>query len=484
MKTFFLVLSGLCALTVAEIAVEEGVLVLTTANFESAVADNDYVLVEFYAPWCGHCKALAPEYAKAATQLAESGSEIKLAKVDATVESSLGEKYGVRGYPTLKFFKNGKDSEYGGGRQAADIVTWLLKKTGPPAVAVAGQEDLDKLMTEEVAVVGFFKDQESTEAKAFLEAASANDAIPFGITSEQSLFDSNNVDKDTVVVFKQFDDKRNDLSEGITAESVAEFVAANQLPLVIEFTQDNAPKVFGGEIKSHFLLFLSKASDAYEAAVEQLRKVAVEHKGKLLFVFINTDVEDNLRILEFFGITESDTPTYRLISLGDDMSKFKPPSSDLTEEAMGAFVASYLDGSLKPFLMTEEVPEDWDAKPVKVLVGKNFDEVARNKDKNVLVEFYAPWCGHCKQLAPIWDELGEKFASHENIVIAKMDSTANELDDVKVQSFPTIKFFPAGSDEIVDYEGDRTLEAFEKFLNNGGKTDKSESEDDAPRDEL
>ena len=109
------------------------------------------------APWCGHCKALAPEYAKAAQELAESNSAIKLAKVDATVESSLGEKYGVRGYPTLKFFRNGKDSEYGGGRQAADIVNWLIKKTGPPAVPVGTQEDLDKLMAEEVAVVGFFK---------------------------------------------------------------------------------------------------------------------------------------------------------------------------------------------------------------------------------------------------------------------------------------------------------------------------------------
>merc|ERR1712222_131575 len=144
----------------AEVTKDEGVSVLTVENFDEVIEGNEFVLVEFYAPWCGHCKALAPEYAKAAGILAEKESKIVLAKLDATEEGAVAEKFEVRGYPTLKFFRNGKATEYGGGRTADTIVSWLEKKTGPPALALASVEEATAFVSgKDVAVIGVFADQ-------------------------------------------------------------------------------------------------------------------------------------------------------------------------------------------------------------------------------------------------------------------------------------------------------------------------------------
>lgn len=479
----------LVSMTAAEIVKDEGVLVLTDDNFQEAIDAHQFILVEFYAPWCGHCKALAPEFAKAAGLLTDKNSEIKLGKVDATEQKKIAETHEVRGYPTLKFFKNGKAMEYGGGRTADTIVSWLEKKTGPPAVTLASEDEANKFKEDnKVAVIGFFKDQDSAEAKNFLEVAGAMDDVKFAVVSDDAVFTANKVTKDGVVLFKAFDEGRNDYDGAAETEELTKFINGNSLPLVIEFNHETAQKIFSGEVKNHLLLFVSTKSDEFPAQKEMAGKIAADYKGQVLFVTVDADEEDHKRILEFFGMKEDEVPGMRLIRLEEDMAKYKPESGILEEANVRKFVQDFLDGKLKQHLLSEEIPEDWDKEEVKVLVGKNFEEVALNKDKNVLVEFYAPWCGHCKQLAPTWEKLGENFKDNENIVIAKMDSTANELESVKVQGFPTIKYFMAGEDnKVIDYNGERTLEGLTKFLESGGKdgagAPEDEEDDEEPEDE-
>ncbi|UYV77045.1 Pdi [Cordylochernes scorpioides] len=350
------------------------------------------------APWCGHCKALAPEYAKAAGQLLEEKSDIQLAKVDATEETELAEKNEIKGYPTLKFYRKGKAMEYNdlancdtcaGGRTAEEIIRWLKKKTGPPAKDINSVDEAKELIDSgEVVIMGYFKNKESDKAKIYLEIAADNDEFPFGITSEDNVLNEHEAKDGHVILYKKFDEGKNKYTEEVTKEALSQFIKANSLPVVVDFNHQSAQKIFGGDIKSHNLLFLSKSNPSYKEYLDTFTKVARDFRGKVLFVTIDTDEEDHERIVEFFGLKKEDIPDLRLIRLQDEMTKYRPSKAgDLSEKAIRDFVNGVLDGSIKPHLLSQDLPEDWDKHPVKVLVSTNFDEVVFDKSKDVLVEF-------------------------------------------------------------------------------------------------
>lgn len=121
-------------------------------------------------------------------------------------------------------------------------------------------------------------------------------------------------------------------------------------------------------------------------------------------------------------------------------------------------------GKLEPYLKSEAVPEDNNG-PVIVAVAKNFDEVVTNNEKDVLIEFYAPWCGHCKKLTPIFDELGEKLKG-EDVSIIKLDATANDVPpQFEVRGFPTLFWIPKDSKQNpIKYEGGRDLDDFVNYI--------------------
>ncbi|KAI0471670.1 disulfide isomerase [Xylariaceae sp. FL0804] len=243
LKSF--VLAGLTAVVTAKSAVLD----LIPDNFDKVVLKSGKpTLVEFFAPWCGHCKNLAPVYEELGQAFATS-KDVQIAKVDADAEKSLGKRFGVQGFPTLKYFdgKSDKPEEYNGGRDLESLTKFITEKTG---------------------------------AKA---------------------------------------------------------------------------------------------------------------KKKL------------------------------------------------------------------------EMPSQ-----VEMLTDKSFKETVGG-DKDVLVAFTAPWCGHCKSLAPTWETLAEDFMTEPGVVIAKVDAEAENskatAKEMGVTSYPTIKFFPKGSSEAEAYSGGRSEKDLISFIN-------------------
>merc|ERR1719506_1010919 len=143
---------------------------------------------------------------------------------------------------------------------------------------------------------------------------------------------------------------------------------------------------------------------------------------------------------------------------------------ELEHTAIKAWMADVIAGKLAPKLKSEKEPAENNG-PVKVLVGTTYEaEVKSGKD--VMVEFYAPWCGHCKALDPEYKKLGEEFKAVSSVVIAKIDATQNEVDvpGVDVQGFPSLYFFKSGGDKPLKYTGGRTQGDISKFIRDNAGT--------------
>ncbi|KAG2225007.1 hypothetical protein INT45_003207 [Circinella minor] len=233
------------------IELENNVFVLTTGNFHKVIDGQRPALVEFYAPWCGHCKKLAPTYEELGDAFANVQDQVVIAKLNADEHRDLGGQFGVQGFPTLKWF-------------------------------------------------------------------------PKGVTTKEGV---------------------EDYRGGRDLDSLAKFI----------------------------------------------------------------------------------------------------------QEKTG----------LRPRIKSQK-------SEVVVLDTKNFDSIVKNPKQNVLVEFYAPWCGHCKNLAPIYEKVATAFANEPNCKVAKIDAdTERDIGtQYDISGFPTIKFFPAGDDkEPVLYEGQRSEAGFIDYLN-------------------
>lgn len=135
--------------------------------------------------------------------------------------------------------------------------------------------------------------------------------------------------------------------------------------------------------------------------------------------------------------------------------------SKLDFETITQFIDDVYAGKIRPSLKSEPIPTEDDG-AIKVLVGDTHFDAVNDPTKHVFVEYYAPWCGYCKKLAPIWAQLAEEQTG--DVVIAKMDSTKNENEAIKVDSYPTLVLYTKDNKKGIEYPGERELEDIKKFI--------------------
>ncbi|XP_058184746.1 protein disulfide isomerase-like 1-4 [Rhododendron vialii] len=444
---------------------EKDVVVLGERNFSEFVEGNRFVMVEFYAPWCGHCQALAPEYAAAATEL--KGEAVALAKVDATEESELAEEYEVQGFPTVYFFVDGEHKPYTGQRTKEAIVTWIKKKIGPGVSNITTADEAGRVLTSEnKAVLGFLESLAGPESEELAAASKLEDGVNFYQTTTPEIAKLFHLDPDAkrpaLIMVKREDEKLSHFDGQFVKSAIAEFVSSNKLPLVTTFTRESASVIFESPIKKQILLFAT--SNDSEKVVSTFQEAAKNFKGKLIFVYVEMDNEDVGRpVADYFGVT-GDSPKIIGYSGNDDSKKYIL-DGEVTLDNIKAFGQDFFQDKLKPFYKSDPVPETNDG-DVKIVVGNNFDEIVLDESKDVLLEIYAPWCGHCQALEPTYNKLAKHLRSIESLIIAKMDGTTNEHPRAKADGFPTLLFFPAGnkSSDPITVDADRTVVAFYIFL--------------------
>ena len=444
------------------VAEDEHVAVLKTDNFDDFIKNNKYAFVKFYAPWCGHCKSMEPAYSKLAQRMKAETDGVAIGKVDSTVENDLGTRYGVQGFPTLKLFINGEPVDYSGGREEEPMFNWLKKKTGPSSVEINDAKLLDEHAGKNLSVLFLHPEGDAEALKVYNTLSAGYDDVSFAHSSNQEFKTKYEVDqKYALVVFRDFDDGRKFLvsNEVPTAANLKTFFESVRFPLVMDFDQKAAERIFGSE--SPAIIFFS--DDSNDSNVEAFKAAAKDRRGDILFSKSTVTGGLGARLCEFLGVTKDDTPTVRIIRFKNGaLDKYKV--ADLSKEAIGKALDDFKADKLSAYHKSAPAPENND-EDVKVIVGDNFEDLVLNKDKYVLLESYAPWCGHCKSLEPIYKDLAAKVKGIKNLTIAKMDATANEHPSLNVKGFPTINFFKPGNKSAPEtYNGERTLEGFLKYL--------------------
>nr|ABK93392.1 unknown [Populus trichocarpa] len=222
---------------------------------------------------------------------------------------------------------------------------------------------------------------------------------------------------------------------------------------VVVLTEDNFEKEVGQD-KGALVEFYAPWCGHCKKLAPEYEKLGSSFKKAKAVLIGKVDCDEHKGVCSKYGV--SGYPTLQWFPKGSlEPKKYEGPR---TAEALAEFVNNEGGSNVKIAAVTSSVV---------VLTADNFNDIVLDENKDVLVEFYAPWCGHCKNLAPIYEKVATAFKSGEDVVVANLeaDKYRDLAEKYGVSGFPTLKFFPKGNKAGEEYEGGRDLDDFVAFIN-------------------
>ncbi|KAI4833448.1 hypothetical protein KUCAC02_016349 [Chaenocephalus aceratus] len=443
---------------------EDGVLQLKKGNFNRALRKYKQLLVHFYAPLSGEGHRISAAFEGAAAEL--KGSEVKLAVVDVAKEKELAKELNVTGFATILLYISGDKLNpvpCPVPQSSASILTWLKRRSGSADDLIADLNQSEA--SEELTVVGFFKELNSEYVQMFYAAATDLPDINFAVTQNNDVISKYGFTHDVVLLFKKSKlIQAYKMMPETSKEMLIIFITVYQMEPATEYTGQTSTQILSSPVLNHALLFVNTSSADFKEIHSAFNSAAEAFRLKMLFVWVNVDEPRNGRLMEYFRVREFEAPLIRMVNLTDHVT-YHLPSDTLDVQTIKTFCQSYLDGKAKPKMQSEPIPEGWDTQPVKELVGMTLEKVGFNPDNTVFVMFYLPYSPESHALFPLWEELAEALKEREDVVVARIDASANDIHMSMQGAYPSLCLFPAlHAERVVVYNGKRKVKDLLKFL--------------------
>ena len=441
----------------------DGIMYLTDKTIEEAISSNERLLLLVFAHWCPHCKRAYPNFSEAAKSEEAKKYNIAFANINGDYYRNVLSKYQVSGFPTIFYFSNyGKEKSYynGNSKSKNDFIEWMYRKVVNPLKVIKSVDEIKNNYENKNEISYIYFGNEPRELNIIKSKAENDFDHIYGHVKNEKVMEKYGVKPSTIVMFTSHDEKIH-FSEGkIDEDTINKLNSLHEYPYLISAYEGG--RLFQYDKKP--VVFINLKDDDRKKYEKYFFDLAKKYRKNQLY-FSLFDGEKFSAYENYIAHPEKSFPKVAIIDTQYDEIQKWYLNGTFSENKMNEFIEDYLKGKFKASIKSEEIPKE--QKEVFKVVGNTFMKEVIENDKDVLVKFYSPYCGHCKKLEPTYIELGKRFENLKDYVrIAEFNMLENTLEYESVNSYPTLLFYPKGkkNQKGIQYSGNRSLNDMTNFI--------------------